>query len=154
MRDNRRHSGATLLLASGVLLCAITQSGCLSSPSDNPPPPAGGQEYVVDYDVFATAIDSILTAKGCDNLACHGGGIRGTFQLSPFDDKDIDMDFAQVRLQVTGSNPAASPLLVKPLDEAAGGVAHTADAQQFGFMSTSDPDYQAILTWIQAGEYR
>ena len=132
-------------------MSAVVASGCLTSPSDDPPPPSGGQQFVLDYGVFAAAIDSILTDKGCDNLSCHGGGIRGTFELSPVGNKDIDMDFAQASLQVDGTDHPASRLLQKPLDESAGGVAHAGNAV---FTSTSDPGYQAILTWIQAGEYQ
>jgi hypothetical protein len=132
-----------------LVMLAIVQSGC-SSPTAGPEPPSGGARYVLDYSVFATQIDSILTAKGCDNLACHGGGIRGTFELSPVTAKDIDLDFDQASLQVNPTDPSASALLVKPLDEAAGGAIHTGGAR---FMSTSDPDYQAIFTWIKAGQY-
>jgi hypothetical protein len=110
--------------------------------------------YVLDYDVFAASIDSLLTARGCDNLSCHGGGIRGTFQLSPSDDKDVAMDFAQVALQVDGGSPEQSLLLVKPLAEDAGGAAHAATAPLSIFDSVGDPDYQTILAWIQAGEFR
>jgi len=132
-----------------VVVFAIAQSGC-SSPTTGPEPPSGGARYVLDYNAFATQIDSILTAKNCDNLACHGGGIRGTFELSPVTAKDIDLDFAQASLQVSPTDPASSPLLVKPLDEAAGGVIHTGGT---GFMSTGDPGYQAILAWIESGQY-
>jgi len=119
---------------------------------DAPDPPTGGREYVLDYDVFAADIDTILTAHGCDNLSCHGGGIRGTFELSPAGDKNVGMDFVQAGYQVNADDPAASRLLMKPLDEAAGGTAHT--AQNGGWSSTSDSDYRAILAWIEAGVYR
>jgi len=143
---------SALLIVSAVV-CALVE-GCISSPSEDPPAPSGGQAFVLDFDVFATEIDSILTANGCDNLTCHGGGIRGTFELSPVNAKDIAMDFAQASLQVNGTDPASSTLLMKPLAEAAGGAAHAADPAQFGFTATSDPGYQAILAWIEAGEYR
>lgn len=143
------------ILAAAGLISATASSGCgISSPSDNPPPPSGGQAYVLDYNVFATQIDSMLTERGCDNLSCHGGGIRGTFQLSPSNDKDVALDFVQVSLQVNPNAPEDSPILVKPLAEAAGGVAHTADSAQFGFLSVDDPIYQAVLAWIEAGESR
>lgn len=101
--------------------------------------------------MFAAQIDTILTAKGCDNLNCHGGGIRGTFELSPVTDKNVRLDFDQSSLQVDGTDPAASTLLTKPLDPAAGGTAHGGGSF---FASTDDPDYQAILAWIRAGEYQ
>ncbi len=72
-----------LLLGCGALLGALVANGCDVSSPREPDPPGGGQSYVLDYDVFVTEIDTILTAQGCDNLNCHGGGIRGTFELSP-----------------------------------------------------------------------
>ena len=77
---------------------------------------------------------------------------RGSFQLSPPDDKDLDYDFEQVGFQLNPLDPESSNLLTKPLDPAAGGAVHSAPSDPHGFLSTSDPDYQAILAWIQAGE--
>lgn len=138
-----------------LCFCAILSGGCsVTTPQPDPPPPGGGSTYVLDYDVFVADVEPIFTARGCDNLSCHGGGIRGTFQLSPVDDKDIALDFAQARLQVDGNAPADSPLLQKPLSETAGGVAHAATAPGHSFDSVDDPDYRTILAWIEAGEFR
>lgn len=134
----------------GGVMSAGVSGGC--DTATDPEPPSGGQKYVLDYATFATQIDSILTAHGCDNIACHGGGIRGTFELSPSTNKDIALDFTQASLQVDPADPPASRLLRKPLAEAAGGIAHAAPSDAFA--STSDPDYQAILAWILAGEYQ
>jgi len=150
---NVRNAAATLpLLCWAAAGSAGISIGCDTAPTSGPEPPSGGRQYVLDYGVFAAAIDTILTARGCDDASCHGGGIRGTFQLSPSMDKDVDLDFAQASLQVDPSSPAASPLLRKPLAEAAGGAAHAARPETFS--TTDDPDYQAILAWIEAGEYR
>ena len=135
-----------------ITLYLVVLGGCDTASTTDPEPPSGGRAYVMDYDVFVTQIDPILTAQGCDNVSCHGGGFRGTFRLSPDGDKDVDLDYFQVGMQVDPADPAASRLLVKPLDEAAGGVAHAAQSAAFG--STGDPNYQAILAWIEAGEYR
>jgi len=137
-----------------MLLAAAIPAGCDTADVTAPDPPTGGREYAVDFQVFTSEIDPLLTSLGCDNTACHGGGFRGTFRLSPNTSKDIELDFAQVRLQIDATNPPTSRLLVKPLAEAAGGVVHTADSEHFGFMSTGDPGYQSILAWIEAGEYR
>ncbi len=85
-------------------------------------------------------------------FARDGGGLRGSFELSPFNDKDADFDFQQVRRQLNPITPTASSILTKPLDPGAGGDVHTAPAIQSGFMTTSDPGYLAILAWIQNGE--
>lgn len=147
-------SNRTNIRVFDLFLCLLVLSalvGCDSASTTDPDPPSGGQNYVLDYGRFAAEIDTLLTAHGCDNLSCHGGGIRGTYQLSPYDNKNVQMDFDQSRLQVNGTDPAASPLLMKPLDEAAGGAAHGGSS---AFASTSDPAYQAILMWIEAGAFQ
>lgn len=136
-------------------LCfCVLAVGCRTADPTTPPPPGGGRTFVLDQAVFTATVAPVLTARGCDNAACHGGGIRGTFALSPAADKDLDFDFEQSRLQVDGALPESSPLLRKPLFAAAGGSAHAGEASGSGFASMDDPDYQAILAWIAAGEYR
>ncbi len=137
-----------------ILLATLALCGCNSAGPRTVSPPAGGQEFILDYEVFASSVNPILTAKGCDNLFCHGGGLRGTFELSPFDDKDIDFDFEQVLRQLNPLRPENSSLLTKPLAPAAGGDEHTAATEHYGFMSKTDSDYQTLLAWIQAGELR
>ncbi len=164
-KKRRMHSGmmvnslrnscqTTLLQVFYLIFISSILSGCDTADTTAPPPPTGGREYVVDFEVFTDVIDPLLTNLGCDNSACHGGGFRGTFRLSLNTNKDVNLDFEQVRLQINAGDPAASRLLIKPLAESAGGVAHTADSEHFGFMSKDDPGYLDILVWIEAGEYR
>jgi hypothetical protein len=149
------HAAPRHLLTCATLLGAVAVFGGCTSPSPgDPAPPAGGREYVLDAAVYAATVAPRLTAKGCDNLSCHGGGLRGTFELSPLEDKDLVFDFTQAVRQVDPNDPAASDLLRKPLAPEAGGDVHTADSEHFGFLTTGDPDYQAILAWIEAGEFR
>jgi hypothetical protein len=116
-----------------------------------PEPPSGGRTYQLSYPQFETAVDPVLTRLGCDAGGdCHGGGIRGTLQLSPQDAKDPAYDFEQVSLQVNGYDPEASPLLAKPLAESAGGTPHGYEP----FADTQDPDYQTFLAWIRNGSFR
>jgi hypothetical protein len=135
--------------ALAVLGCGV--AGCNHASPNAPDPPAGGRAYVMSYNVFASRIDPILSAQGCDNLNCHGGGIRGTFQLSPPGAKDTAFDFDQASMQVVPADPASSPLVTKPLAEECGGTAHGGGSF---FFSLDDSNYVAILTWIQHGEYR
>ena len=124
--------------------------GC-NSPVDPPPPPGGGSEYVLDFAMFESSAYPVLRERGCDAGGdCHGGGIRGTLELSPPDDKDVVFDFVQVSLQVDGLDPAASRLLTKPLVLEAGGEPHSFKA----FSSTEDAGYQALLDWIESGEFQ
>jgi hypothetical protein len=146
----RSPAACALLVGSTALTVALT-GGCERASTTDPNPPSGGQTYVLDYDVFATSIDSLLSSYGCDNMTCHGGGIRGTFELSPAGNKDVGFDFAQARLQVYGNDPVSSPLIMKPLAPECGGPGH---AGGFVFTELDDPNYLAILAWIEAGEFR
>jgi hypothetical protein len=142
---------AAALAASAAGIALAIGHGCDRPSTTAPEPPGGGQAFVLNYQVFASQIDTILTARGCDDLSCHGGGIRGTFALSPAGDNDIAFDYSQSGMQVNGADPAASPLLMKPLAPGAGGSEHGGGT---AFTSSDDPDYQTLLAWIQTGEYR
>jgi hypothetical protein len=121
--------------------------GC-SSATAPPPPPTGGQETTLSFAVFEQEIEPIIVEHGCDAEGdCHGGGIRGTLELSPPGAKDPRFDFDQVVLQVSVGDPVQSPILTEPLAEAAGGTPHSFKP----FATTSDPDYVAIRTWIMSG---
>ena len=109
-------------------------AGCESADPTAPGPPTGGRDFVLDEMAFAMTVSPLLTARGCDTIACHGGGIRGTFELSPSDDKNLAFDFLQVERQVDPADPAGSSLLMKPLDPAAGGDVHGADPAITGFL--------------------
>ncbi|MBK7670512.1 MAG: hypothetical protein IPJ24_03825 [bacterium] len=154
LRDNAtvtmtqvRWRGARRALPIALVLAA----GCRTANPVTPPPPGGGTAYAYDEAVFAAGVAPVLTARGCDTLDCHGGGIRGTFALSPAGDKNFAFDFEQAVLQANGDDPAASPLLLKPLAVTAGGTAHAGHGDGGIFDSTADPDYQVILAWISAG---
>jgi hypothetical protein len=128
----------------------IVHWGC-TSPSAPPSPPAGGRQAALSFTQFEQVIEPILVRHGCDAGGdCHGGGIRGTLELSPQSDKDPAFDFTQVSLQVNGYDPAASPVLTKPLAEDAGGAPHGFEP----FADTQDADYQTILAWIESGSFQ
>lgn len=150
MRFRRRSDGrSTLLLL--ALLCG--GAGCASDTSfpTGPDVAGGGQERLLDYEHFVQDVAPVLAQRGCDATGdCHGGGIRGAFELSPASDKDLRFDFDQAVDQIDDLMPARSPLLLKPLAEAAGGMPHGYTA----FADTSDAGYRTILAWIEAGELR
>lgn len=147
-----RASSALRLVASGFSLTGLALIGCGPDASPTGPDVAGGgREYVLDYDLYVAAVAPVLEQRGCNAEGdCHGGGIRGTFELTPASAVDHRLDFDQAVLQVDGYQPGSSALLTKPLALEAGGVEHSVTA----FASTSDPGYQAILGWIEAGEFR
>jgi hypothetical protein len=136
---------AVTMLAMPALL-----HGC-SAPTSPAPPPGGGQQLVLSFEAFESAVEPVLARHGCDAEGdCHGGGIRGSFQLSPPGAKDARFDFDQAVLQVAVTPRDQSPLLTEPLALEAGGTPHGVKP----FATTSDSDYVAILGWILSGEAR
>jgi hypothetical protein len=124
--------------------------GC-ASPAAPPAPPGGGTALHLDYAAFASAVEPILVAHGCDAGGdCHGGGIRGTLQLSPQTAKDTLFDFDQVALQVTANFPDRSPILTQALADSAGGTAHSVKV----FADTNDVEWRTIRAWVRAGVSR
>jgi hypothetical protein len=138
------------LLRSGWTLgsLALAAAGC-TSPVDPPVAPGGGQEFELSYETFALSVAPVLVDYGCHAAECHGGGIRGTFELSPLEAPDPGFDFEQASLQVDPYDPARSPLLLKPLATAAGGDRHSWEP----FTSVEDEGYRNILAWIESGEF-
>lgn len=121
--------------------------GC-ATPSEPPEPPSGGNEPNLSFAQFELTVSPILTQQGCDAGGdCHGGGIRGSLELSPAAAKNLQFDFDQVVLQVHPTSPELSPILTEPLATSAGGTAHGVEP----FANTADSDYQTILKWIQDG---
>ena len=103
---------------------------------------------MLSYAGFVQDVEPALSRRGCDAGGdCHGGGIRGTLELSPSNAKDPQFDFAQVVLEVSTVAPDSSLSLLKPLAIAAGGVPHSFTP----FASASDSDYQKIRGWIASG---
>jgi hypothetical protein len=124
--------------------------GC-TSPSAPIGPPGGGKQLVLSFADFQSTVSPVLERQGCDAGGdCHGGGIRGTFQLSPASAKNLQFDFDQASQQVYPTMRDQSPLLTRPLALAAGGTPHPYKP----FAATSDTDYVAIRAWIQAGVLR
>ena len=97
---------------------------------------------------FQQTVEPVLSRQGCDAGGdCHGGGIRGSLELSPAGAKDAQFDFEQVSQQVWVSEPDSSPVLTRPLALAAGGTPHPYKP----FASRSDSDFVTIRNWIMAG---
>ena len=143
---NARGRRVAALVVSSLALPGLVH-GC-SSPTAPPPPPSGGQPLALSFVQFEQTVEPVLVQHGCDAVGdCHGGGIRGSLQLSPPGAKDAHFDFDQVALQVWGSNPDASPILTEPLAIEAGGTPHAVKP----FQTTDDPGFQAIRQWILDG---
>ncbi len=128
----------------------LGSTGC-SSPTDPPLPPSGGREFELSFDDFVATVAPVFYEYGCNAAGdCHGGGIRGSFELSSPEAQDLAFDFEKASLQVLPYNLERSPILAKPLSERAGGVRHSSEP----FASTNDPGYVAIRDWIYQGRFR
>lgn len=148
MPTRRAGPGKRASQLAALLAVPVAFQAC-SSPTSPPPPPGGGPQLVLSYDEFVASVEPVLVRQGCDATGdCHGGGIRGTLELSPPGAKNPQFDFDQVVLQVSAGSPNASPILTEPLALAAGGTPHSFKP----FASTSDSDYVAIQQWIEHGE--
>lgn len=143
------HIRSAKLAALGATFMFLGLSTACKGPS-SPDPPGGGQVFALDYELYRTTVAPVLTARGCDSRDCHGGGVRGTFELSPADAKNLSFDFEQASDQVWPYDPTHSPLLTKPLKEDGGLAPHSFEP----FETTDDPDYQTIAAWIDAGEFQ
>ncbi len=147
-------SHASVRRAASLLIASLAIPGLVhgcSGPTDPAPPPGGGQSLRLSFELFESAVSPVLTRHGCDATGdCHGGGIRGSLELSPPGAKNARFDFDQVALQTWAADLDASPVLTEPLALGAGGTPHAIKP----FASTSDSDYVAIRGWILDGASR
>lgn len=142
-------TGRVLALALAMVGVAGSLSGCQAPPPATPPP-GGGARFVLPYDAFVAQVAPVLRRHGCAaEGGCHGGGVRGTFALSPETRPDVAYDFDQTRLQVDGYHPDRSALLLKPLAIAAGGSPHAVKV----FGSREDADYRVLREWVARGVF-
>ncbi len=142
-------SARPFVAVAAAVAVSIGVGGC-GSPTEPPIPPGGGSEYTLDFELFAATVRPVLVSAGCNTIDCHGGGIRGNYQLSSPAANDDRFDFDQTVLQVSPHDPEGSPILTQPLTVAAGGELHPHEP----FESPEDPGYVTILAWVQSGETR
>lgn len=122
----------------------------------------------LDRPFFDCKVQSVVT-KLCSGFACHGDAARyytvfarnrlrfgGTEDDRGATMKQIerDFDFNAARIYVDLEDRANSQLLMKPLEEAAGGSFHRG-AEIFAkgdvFASRDDPDFKVLQDWIVNG---
>lgn len=120
----------------------------------------------LDEPYFRCRVQPILDAK-CSMLACHGDARRPfhTFARNrlrldgtnvqrnlPLSTVEASINFDNTRGWVETSSPAASFLVLKPLDVDAGGYFHRGD-DLFGggdvFLERADPDFRTLLLWVE-----
>ncbi|MCA9625618.1 MAG: hypothetical protein KDE53_19750 [Caldilineaceae bacterium] len=142
------------------LFAMLASAGCQSGLTD------GAELASLDEAYFRCKVQPVVT-KSCSMFVCHGdarryykvfGRNRLRYGLSE-DERNATMtdverrfDFDATRAQVDLEDPESSFLLLKPLDEAAGGYFH-GGATEFGqgdvFLSREEQDFQTILAWVK-----
>ncbi len=123
-----------------------------------------GTEARADEAYFRCRVQPVLT-KSCSALLCHGdpqryfrvyarnrlrlGGTEAT-RNAFLRDEERAFNFASARAFLDARDPGTSFLLMKPLDQVAGGYYH-GGATKFGkgdvFTSPSDADYKTLVAW-------
>jgi hypothetical protein len=116
-----------------------------------------------NFEVYRRNVEPIFTrprgypdsGESAACVMCHVWQTSLRFQLQPMTETpdgwawtpaQSTLNYQMVTQLVNASDPARSKLLSKPLAEDAGGEGHTGG--DF-WASTSDPEYQAILDWIE-----
>jgi hypothetical protein len=147
--------GTRLLIAAAVLL-AIAGFGSATAAARAQ---SGGPD-AADIERYRNAVERVfMTDRGGTTsgvaacVMCHTWqtSVRFTLQ-TPATDAGWTVDqsrqnFSVVTQLINTAAPATSRLLLKPLDPAAGGMAHTGGSF---WKSRTDPEYLAILNWISS----
>lgn len=140
---------------SAAILIAVAVV-CLSAGCGQVDPGTDAGIGQLDQTTFTTTTQPILDARGCSQQGCHyrdkndpnSGGPGGSFRI--FDcsgnsctPEQLLANYDSASGMANIPNPTSSKLLTKPL---ADGIQHLGGDI---FLSTADPDYAAILGWIQ-----
>jgi hypothetical protein len=139
-----------------LVLIAISLAACI----ENPP-----RAISLDRKYFECQVQPVLD-KSCSQNACHGDARRPFHVFArnrmrvvgtnvqrdlPLSTEELDANFTNALGFASPDDPPKSWLLMKPLDERAGGYFHRGQ-DLFGgddvFVSTDDPDYERLLGWI------
>jgi hypothetical protein len=125
-------------------------------PAAQQPASAPAAAAALDFEVFKTRVQPILTTARKGNarcIACHsrGGGNSYLEGLSPgsttYDDEQTRRNFERVRRLVVPGEPLKSPLLVNPLAEEAGGTHWHGGGKHWH--SQDDPEWQTLAAWVR-----
>lgn len=108
----------------------------------------------LDFETFKTRVQPVFLAKHQGFARCYVCHSQGTpFRLQPltpgaasWSEEESRKNFEAVQRLVVPGNPAASRLLLMPLDGAAGGVAFHPGGKRW--QSKNDPEWQTIAAWI------
>jgi len=147
----------------GAVLAVLASISCQAGLADE------AQLVRLDEPYFRCRVQPVLT-KSCSAFACHGDGqryfrvyARNRLRLGGSEagrnallrDAERQYNFASARGFVDETEPGQSLLLLKALDERAGGYYH-GGATEYGqgdvFASREDPDFLVVSRWVEGAE--
>jgi len=140
---------ATLFLAAAL---SVAQSVTMPAQS----PTATAAAPALDYEVFKTKVQPILTSPRKGNarcIACHsrGGGNAYLEPLPPgttsYSEEQSRRNFERVARLVVPGDPLKSVLLVNPLATAAGGSHWHGGGKHW--QSQDNPEWQTLAAWVR-----
>ena len=107
----------------------------------------------LDYQYFKSKVQPIFVAKRTGHarcIACHGSGTPLRLQRPSVDgtswtEEESKKNFDAMR-RVAFAGNAKSPLLIHPLEEAAGGDFFHSGGKHWA--SQNDPEWQVLMAWI------
>lgn len=111
----------------------------------------------LDYEIFKTRVQPILTSARKGNarcIACHsrGGGNSFLEPLAPgaatYSDEQTRRNFERIQRLVVPGEPQKSVLLMNPLAEEAGGSHWHGGGKHWG--AQSDAEFQVLATWVRS----
>lgn len=117
---------------------------------------AGSQNVTLDYEVFKTQVQPILSSARKGNArctACHsrGGGNSYLEALAPgsdvYTEEQSRRNFERVQRLVVPGEPLKSVLLINPLAEEAGGSHWHGGGKHW--QSQNDREWQVLAAWVR-----
>jgi hypothetical protein len=144
-----------------VLAAWVTKTSATPTPlpapaaAAAPAPAAPAASSPLNYEVFKTRVQPILTSARKGNArctACHssGGGNSYLEKLSPgsttYTEEQSRRNFERVQRLVLPGVPLKSPLLVNPLAEEAGGSHWHGGGKHW--RAQTDPEWQVLAAWV------
>lgn len=108
----------------------------------------------LDYEMFKTRVQPILTTARKGNARCIACHVRGNAYLEPltpgsstYTEEQTRRNFERVARLVVPGEPLKSPLLVNPLAEEAGGSHWHGGGKHW--TSQDHPEWRTLATWVR-----
>ena len=147
------------LLPIVTLLLALQPAAARTDAQQPAAPQAGGAApAMLDFEVFRTRVQPILTSARKGNarcVACHAtGGGNSYLETLPagsttFTDEQTRRNFERVQRLVTPGDPLKSILLTNPLAQEAGGSHWHGGGKHW--QSQDNPEWQTLAAWVRGG---